>query len=99
MIDPVTGQKEGGDNMIQGNLELIFPILPSAGFKGVLFFDTGNVWNNGTSMDTGSFKKTAGVGVRWYSPMGPLRLEWGWNINPQPGEDSNNWEFSIGSFF
>jgi len=99
VIDPVTGQKEGGDNMIQGNLEFIFPLFPSAGFKGVLFFDTGNVWNNGTSVDTGSFKKTAGVGVRWYSPMGPLRLEWGWNINPQPGEDSNNWEFSIGTFF
>ena len=99
VIDPVTGQIEGGDKMVQFNLEYIFPIFPSAGVKGVLFFDTGNVYNTDDSIDVGNFKKTAGLGVRWYSPMGPLRLEWGWNIDPKPGEDSNNWEFSIGTFF
>ncbi|HSO72173.1 MAG TPA: BamA/TamA family outer membrane protein, partial [Thermodesulfobacteriota bacterium] len=99
VVDPVTGQIEGGDKMIQFNLEYIFPIFPSAGVKGVLFFDTGNVYSTDASIDAGNFKKTAGLGVRWYSPMGPLRLEWGWNIDPKPGEDSNNWEFSIGTFF
>ncbi len=99
VIDPKTGQNEGGDQMVQFNLEYIFPLFPSFGFKGVLFFDTGNVYNQGDTIDAGKFKKTAGLGVRWYSPMGPLRLEWGWNLDPKPGEDSNNWEFSIGTFF
>ena len=99
VIDPATGQIEGGDQMVQFNLEYIFPLFPSVGFKGVVFFDTGNVYNKADSIDAGNFKKTVGLGVRWYSPMGPLRLEWGWNLDPKPGEDSNNWEFSIGTFF
>jgi outer membrane protein insertion porin family len=99
VIDPTTGKIEGGDQMVQFNLEYIFPIIPAAGVKGVLFFDAGNVYNKDNSIDAGNVKKTAGLGVRWYSPMGPLRLEWGWNLDPKPGEDSNNWEFSIGTFF
>ena len=99
VTDPATGQIEGGDKMIQFNLEYILPIFPSAGVKGVFFFDAGNVYKKDDSIDAGNFKKTAGLGVRWYSPMGPLRLEWGWNLNPKPGEDTNNWEFSIGTFF
>jgi outer membrane protein insertion porin family len=99
VIDPKTGQIEGGDQMVQFNLEFIFPIIPAAGVKGVLFFDAGNVYNPGESINAGGFKKTAGLGVRWYSPMGPLRLEWGFNVDPQPGDPSNNWEFSIGTFF
>ena len=99
VVDSNTGQKEGGEKMVQFNLEYIFPLFPSVGFKGVLFFDTGNVYRKDDSIDVGNFKKTVGLGVRWYSPMGPLRLEWGWNLDPKPGEDSNNWEFSIGTFF
>jgi outer membrane protein insertion porin family len=99
VIDPVTGQIEGGDQFLQFNLEYIFPLFPSFGFKGVVFFDAGNVYNQSSSIDAGNVKKTAGLGVRWYSPMGPLRLEWGWNLDPKPGEDSNNWEFTIGTIF
>ncbi|RPH89628.1 MAG: outer membrane protein assembly factor BamA, partial [Desulfobacteraceae bacterium] len=99
VTDPVTGNIQGGDKMVQFNLEYIFPLIPAAGIKGLVFFDTGNVYNKDDSIDAGNFKKTVGLGVRWYSPMGPLRLEWGWNLDPKPGEDSNNWEFSIGTFF
>jgi len=99
VLDPKTGQVEGGDQMVQFNLEYIFPIFHSAGVKGVLFFDAGNVYNPGEAINFGGFKQSVGLGVRWYSPMGPLRLEWGFNINPQPGDPSNNWEFSIGTFF
>ena len=99
VIDPVTGNIQGGDKMVQFNLEYIFPVFPAAGLKGVVFFDTGNVYSKDDSIDAANFKKTVGLGVRWYSPMGPLRLEWGWNVDPKPGEDTNNWEFTIGSFF
>ncbi|MCJ7833154.1 MAG: BamA/TamA family outer membrane protein, partial [Deltaproteobacteria bacterium] len=97
--DPATGQKIGGEQMVQFNLEYIFPLVQKAGLKGVLFFDAGNVFTKDQTMDLGSLRKSVGVGIRWYSPIGPLRLEWGWNFEPKPGEDTSNWEFTIGTFF
>jgi outer membrane protein insertion porin family len=43
-------------------------------------------------------RKTAGVGVRWYSPIGPLRLEWGYVLDQKENEGSNRFEFTIGMF-
>ena len=68
--------------MLLFNFELIFPLLKNAGMKGVVFFDTGNAWNN--TYDLGDMRKTAGAGIRWYSPVGPLRLEWGYVLDPKP---------------
>ena len=99
VIDPVTGNKYGGDKMVYFNLEYIFPLIQKAGLKGVVFWDTGNVYSSAQTLDASKFKQTVGGGVRWYSPMGPLRLEWGYNLNPQPGEDTSNWDFSVGGFF
>ncbi len=91
------GEKVGGDRMWYANLELIFPLVKEAGLKGVAFFDMGNVYEGSWEFD--NFKKTVGFGFRWLSPMGPLRLEWGYNIDPQPDEDQSNWDFSIGGAF
>lgn len=91
------GEEVGGDRMWYGNLELIFPLVKDAGLKGVAFFDFGNVYEGGWEFD--DFKKTVGAGLRWLSPMGPLRLEWGYNIDPLPTEDQSNWDFSIGGAF
>jgi outer membrane protein insertion porin family len=40
-----------------------------------------------------------GAGIRWFSPLGPLRFEWGFPFSPLPYEDSNVFEFTIGNFF
>jgi outer membrane protein insertion porin family len=40
-----------------------------------------------------------GGGIRWFSPIGPLRLEYGYVLDPEPGEADSNWEFTIGSMF
>ena len=40
-----------------------------------------------------------GAGIRWFSPLGPLRFEWGFPISPLPYEDSSVFEFTIGNFF
>jgi outer membrane protein insertion porin family len=40
-----------------------------------------------------------GFGFRWFSPIGPLRFEWGLPFSPQPGEDPIVFEFTIGNFF
>ena len=97
--DPVTGDKIGGDKMVQLNIEYIFPIIAKAGIKGVLFLDLGNAYLKDETMDFKSLKKSIGAGIRWYSPMGPLRLEFGYNIDPAPGDPSNNWDFTIGTVF
>jgi len=94
--DPVTGDLIGGNTMLVFNFELIFPILKNAGMKGVAFFDAGNAWNYGYYLN--DLRKTAGGGIRWYSPLGPLRLELGYNLEPKPGEPSYRWEFSMGWF-
>ncbi len=40
-----------------------------------------------------------GFGVRWFSPLGPLRFEWGYPFSPLPYEESSVFEFTIGNFF
>ncbi len=89
----------GGISMAVFNFELVFPFIKDAGMKGVVFFDAGNTWNGGYYLD--DLRQTAGVGIRWYSPLGPLRLEYGYVINR--GKNLNDdaigrWEFTIGMF-
>ncbi|WP_306533220.1 outer membrane protein assembly factor BamA [Geobacter sp.] len=90
----------GGDKEAIFNVEYNFPLLKDAGLKGVAFFDVGNVYNDNENMFS-SFRMSYGAGIRWVSPMGPLRLEYGIPINPRDGIDksSGRFEFSIGSFF
>ncbi len=98
-VDPVTGDKIGGDKMWFANIEFIFPLLKDMGMDGVIFHDMGNVYAVGADWDFGDYKKTAGVGLLWASPLGPLRLAWGFNLDRQEGEDSSNWDFSMGGTF
>ena len=98
--DPNTGEAIGGNKELIGNLEYLFPLVPEIAFKGVVFFDVGNTWEQGKWPWTGEKLRYAyGAGVRWYSPMGPLRFEWGWNLNPGPGESKRVMEFTIGTAF
>ena len=94
--DPATGDVIGGLTMLCFNAEYIFPLVKNAGMKGVVFFDTGNTWESGYHF--GDMRKTAGAGVRWYSPIGPLRLEWGHVLDPKENEGTSRWEFTIGMF-
>jgi outer membrane protein insertion porin family len=89
----------GGEKEIFGNLELKFPLLQEFGVKGVFFFDYGNAWDSGVVPS--KLQMSYGGGIRWASPMGPLRLEYGIPINPRPGIDdkSGRFEFGIGSMF
>lgn len=98
-IDPSTGNRVGGDKMWYANLEYIVPIIKEQGVLGVVFCDLGNVYGTDESWQFSRYKIAAGAGVRWLSPMGPLRLEWGHNLDPVGDEDKSNWEFSIGGNF
>jgi len=89
----------GGTSMLVFNFELVFPLIKDAGMKGVVFFDAGNTWNGGYSLN--DLRKSAGLGIRWYSPIGPLRLEYGYVLDR--GKNLNDdtvgrFEFTIGMF-
>jgi outer membrane protein insertion porin family len=98
-IDPVTGDRIGGDKMWYTNIEYVFPIMTEAGIRGVVFFDAGEVTANEDEFGFDSYNKAVGVEMRWMSPMGPLRLVWGYNLDPQDDEDTSVWDFSIGGSF
>ncbi len=97
--DPVTGDRIGGTKMWFINEEIIFPLLEENGLLGVVFLDAGNVYDSAQSWDFSRIKHSVGAGVRWLSPLGPLRLEWGYNLDPVGDEDRSNWDFSIGGSF
>lgn len=110
LLDPLA---IGGNVQVIGNVELEFPLVKSIGLTGVAFFDIGNAYNlesrfctrPGSDACTSGFdaisglRKSVGVGVRWRSPIGPLRFEWGVPLDLKPGEKPDGLEFSIGSSF
>ncbi len=95
-----TGALTGGHKFVQFNFEYHVPILEKAGILALAFFDTGDNYSQDESVDLGNLRKSWGFGVRWFSPMGPIRLERGYIIDPQPGEsDNGRWEFTMGAAF
>ena len=99
-ISPINADnvKIGGTDYAQFNAEYLVPIIKDSGLVGLVFMDAGNAWaSEGNSYN--GLRKSVGFGVRWFSPMGPLRLEKGYIIDPQPGEGSGRWEFSMGGTF
>lgn len=89
----------GGNKMLQANIELEMPIYTPAGFKAVVFFDAGNAFAEDQRISLTNLRMDYGFGLRWISPMGPLRFEWGMPINRQTGEDSVVFNFTIGDLF
>lgn len=90
----------GGDKFVQFNSELRFPLVEEAGVIGLVFFDTGDVYAKDEAVDLGNMRESAGFGFRWYSPMGPIRLENAYILDPLPGEPSGGrWEFTMGAAF
>ncbi|PKN13783.1 MAG: outer membrane protein assembly factor BamA [Deltaproteobacteria bacterium HGW-Deltaproteobacteria-4] len=88
----------GGTKVGYGNLEITFPLIEESGFKGVIFYDAGNTWAEDQDYFS-DVRHSAGFGLRWMSPLGPLRLEWGKNLDQREGEASSDLQFSIGTMF
>ena len=92
-----TGFKTGGTSEVLGNVEYIVP-LPFA-FRVVAFFDIGQVFGFGTPFDITDLRKAAGGGIRWQSPFGPIRVDYGFNLDRRAGEAIGQFQFSVGSPF
>lgn len=89
----------GGNKSLMFNVELEFPIYAPAGFQGVIFADTGNAYGETENIDLKKFRTDVGFGVRWQSPFGPLRFEWGFPIDKKEGESATVFNFTIGQSF
>ncbi len=91
----------GGTEQLIMNAEIELPIFQQVGIRGVVFVDAGNSFNHQDSFEQkfSALRASWGFGVRWFSPIGPLRFEWGFPFNPQEGEQDSVFDFSIGNFF
>jgi outer membrane protein insertion porin family len=98
-IDHDTGEIIGGNKELIFNAEYLVPLVPEAKIKGVLFFDAGKGFDDDKPVRINQLRTGAGIGLRWVSPIGPLRLEWGKNLNPKENERSSVVEFTIGTLF
>ncbi len=93
----VAGNPTGGNAFLMGNIELRTSI--GRGFSLVPFFDLGNVWIKAKNINPGDLKYTAGIGLRYNTPVGPLRIDYGVKLQPEPGESNSALHFSIGHAF
>jgi outer membrane protein insertion porin family len=99
-IDPETGDRIGGDQMWYVQSEIVIPLLKDQGFYGVLFLDAGDSIASDVDFDDGrDVAVGTGVEVRWLSPIGPLRLVWGYNPDPLEDEPDSVWDFTVGGQF
>jgi outer membrane protein insertion porin family len=95
----LNGDPIGGSNELFFNFEWIFPIYAPAGLKGIIFFDVGSGFNDDKGFLLEGARTSAGTGIRWFSPFGPVRLEIGFNLNPKKGEKRSVFDFALGSQF
>lgn len=86
----------GGSSLVIGNLEGRFRLGDR--LIGVLFVDMGNTWLENRDF-LRSLRKSAGLGLRWKTPLGLLRLDWGFKLDPRKGEDLSRVHFSFGHAF
>jgi outer membrane protein insertion porin family len=91
------GNVIGGDTEILFSTELLIPLIPR--LRLAVFFDVGNAYGYGTDFDPTDVRKGIGVGVRFASPFGPLRLDYGYNLDRQGDEKTGYVHFSVGSTF
>lgn len=97
--DAVSGDRIGGNRMFYTNFEYIVPLYEDFGLLGVAFFDTGQVWSEGEEVNT-DLLKSVGGGIRWLSPMGPLRIEYGYALDSLPEQGNRGkLEFTVGRPF
>ncbi len=95
--DPVTNQPVGGNLLIVINNELRFPILRRLG--GAVFSDTGNVFKKVSKFQFDKLTETIGFGLRFDTPVGPIRVDYGYLLNAPNGVGHSAVHLSFGQAF
>jgi outer membrane protein insertion porin family len=98
----VTNNYIGGNRRLNLNAELYVPV-PGSGndktFRLFGFMDAGNVWGENEKIRANSLRASAGIGLSWVSPVGPLKLSWGSPIRSEPTDRIEKFQFQIGTAF
>jgi outer membrane protein insertion porin family len=93
------GREYGGSKEFVNNTEIIFPLVNAAGLRGVVFYDVGEAFDDDQNIKFGDLRHAYGAGIRWSSPLGPIRIELGFPVDKEKGEDSPVTSFSFGAPF
>ena len=80
--DPSSSEPVGGDAILIGNVELTFPLYEKV-LKDAVFYDIGNVWPKISDFldDMSQFKSGAGIGIRVKTPLGPVKVDYGFPLS------------------
>jgi outer membrane protein insertion porin family len=91
------GTPLGGLAMLVANIELQWPIYKS--FYAAVFTDAGNLATDIQDLSMSDTRFSSGAGVRLYTPLGAVRIDYGYNLNPGPGDPIGAWQFGFGFTF
>ena len=91
------GSPIGGNAFLMENLELRTSIWKGLGL--VTFLDGGNVWLKVDEIRLADLKFTTGLGLRYNTPVGPIRIDYGVKLQRETGESKGELHFSIGNVF
>ena len=98
----VTGAYIGGNRRFNANGELYIPV-PGTGNDRTLrlftYLDVGNVWGENEHISASSLRSSAGVGLTWVSPVGPLKLSYGAPLHKLSTDRIQRLQFQIGTAF
>ena len=96
--DPATNSPLGGEAILLGSAEYVFPVVDF--IKGAIFMDAGNVWEKEGDFGSGGYKYSAGPGIRVKTPVGPVKLDYGYPLKVDPGEKKvGRFHFSLSRAF
>lgn len=88
------GNPIGGEALIIGNIELRFHVVQK--LWSVLFLDAGNVWENYRGLRPDNLKSSVGAGIRFKTPVGPIRVDYGYKLRREKGEAGWRIHFNLG---
>ena len=91
----------GGVQQILASLDFVVPLSKTVGLKAVAFFDIGNAFDQDEfSLNPSNLRKDAGFGIRWISPLGPMKLDIGFPIGERLRDEAKyEVQFTIGNLF
>lgn len=91
------GDPIGGELLTDGTFELGIPLFPIV--RGYTFFDWGQVWVDPSDFLDPGLKTAAGVGVGLMTPLGPMRFDFGFPLNPDDDQGDGEFHLSTGFAF
>ena len=96
-----SGTRVGGTIQLLGNVEYTVPLF--FGIRAAVFYDIGQVYGPdtafGTTFDLGELRHNAGLSLRWASPFGPLRVDYGIKLDRRKNESIGEFQFAVGAPF